>query len=200
MTGTDTDQHGRTPREQLLAAAVEHVAHTGVADVSLRQLATELGSSHRMLIYHFGSKQGLLAAIAGEVERRQREAVAELRLDPGMTPAELARRLWQRFADPRLWPLERLFFELYAQALRGREHTGDFLNQVLEPRLELLAEVHRAHGLPPAAARAHARLGIAVVRGLLLDLLATRDRPGVDQAMALFIDWYERSLDGAGAG
>ena len=36
----------------------------------------------------------------------------------------------------------------------------------------------------------HARLGIAVTRGLLLDLLATGDVAGVDAAMEAFIDVY----------
>lgn len=183
---------GQQSREQLLARAVDYVAREGVADVSLRQLATELGTSHRMLIYHFGSKEGLLAAVVKEVERRQREALAELRLDPSMPPAEIGRRMWRRFADPEMWPLERLFFELYARALQGREHTGDFLRGAMEPWLEQLTELHRSWGAPRATARAQARLGIAVARGLLLDLLATGDRRGVDQAMKLFVDLVER--------
>ena len=39
-----------------------------------------------------------------------------------------------------------------------------------------------ARGLSPMDAPAYARLGVAVVRGLLLDLLATKDREGVDAA------------------
>ena len=44
--------------------------------------------------------------------------------------------------------------------------------------------------MPPAVARAHARLGLAVVRGLLLDLLATGDRAGVDAALDAFASSY----------
>jgi hypothetical protein len=44
-----------------------------------------------------------------------------------------------------------------------------------------------ARGLPADQARATARLGLATVRGLLLDLLATGDRAGVDAALELFI-------------
>jgi AcrR family transcriptional regulator len=171
----------------LLAAALEEAQHAGLADQSLRQLADRLGTSHRMLIYHFGSKQGLLAAVVGEVERRQREVLASLHEDVDISAPDLARQLWKQLADPQMWPQERLFFEVYAQALQHRDHTGDFLDQVLEPWFELLTKVHRA-------ARTQARLGVAVVRGLLLDLLATGDRRGVDQAMRMFIDWYETQL------
>jgi hypothetical protein len=127
-----------------------------------------------------------------ELERRRREALAELMRDPSMTVPELARRLWKRFADPGLWPYEKLFFEVYAQALQGRPHARPLLDAVLEPMFEPLSELHRRQGLSPARARAHARLGVAVTRGLLLDLLATEDRRGVDQAIRLFIDLYER--------
>ena len=44
-----------------------------------------------------------------------------------------------------------------------------------------------ARGIPEPRARAHVRLGIAVTRGLLLDLLATGDREAADQAMDAFI-------------
>jgi AcrR family transcriptional regulator len=188
------DPQQQTQRQALLDGVLELAQEAGLSDQSLRQVAERLGTSHRMLIYHFGSKQGLLAAVVGEVERRQRELLAEIRRDTDLSPADLARRLWKQLRDPRMWPQQRLFFDLYAQALQRREHTGEFLDQVLEPWLELLTSIHRAAGQPPGAARTQARLGVAVVRGLLLDLLATGDRRGVDRAMALFIDWYGEHL------
>jgi len=51
-------------RERLLAAAVGHALDSGIADLSLRQLAAAIGTSHRMLLYHFGSRQGLLPSRA----------------------------------------------------------------------------------------------------------------------------------------
>jgi AcrR family transcriptional regulator len=42
-------------RDTLLRAALAHVVHRGLADLSLRALAEDIGTSHRMLIYHFGS-------------------------------------------------------------------------------------------------------------------------------------------------
>ena len=45
-------------------------------------------------------------------------------------------------------------------------------------------------------ALAQARLGIAVSRGLLLDLLATGDRAAVDAAMEAYIALVEARLDG----
>jgi len=51
-------------------------------------------------------------------------------------------------------------------------------------------------GMPAGPARAHARLGVATTRGLLLDLLGTRDVAAVDAAMKAFIDLYTAWLDG----
>ncbi len=179
-----------TAREKLLQATVDHVATNGIGDLSLRQLAAAIGTSHRMLVYHFGSKEGLLVAVVRAVEDRQREALAAI--DPGSPPAEQARRIWQGLADPAMWPHERLFFELYGQALQGRTHTTDLLDGIVEDMVRPLAEMLIRQGHPAETAPAQARLGVAVVRGLLLDLLATGDREGVDAAMELFIASYER--------
>jgi hypothetical protein len=104
------------------------------------------------------------------------------------------RAWWKHISDPSLWPNERLFFEIYGQALQGRPHTTELLDGIVDDWLDPITEINVSLGLPPSLARAHARLGVAVTRGLLLDLLATCDRAGVDGAMEAFIDVYETWL------
>src|SRR5437764_1005340 len=105
-----------TRREDLLHAAVDYVTAQGLSEISLRQLADALGTSHRMLIHYFGSKDELWAAIIGEVERRQLQLFAQFSsAGDGSVGAQL-RAWWQHISDPALWPAERLFFEVYAQA------------------------------------------------------------------------------------
>ena len=170
-------------RERLLAAAVEQAMQGGIADLSLRELAAAIGTSHRMLLYHFGSREGLLTAVAQAVEEAQRAVVSEW----GITSAN-SRRLWQHFSDPRLWPAERLFFELYAHALLGRPGTEGFLDSAIEPWVSALTPAFvREAGLDEATARAEARLAVAVTRGLLLDLLATGDRVAVTEAFERYL-------------
>jgi AcrR family transcriptional regulator len=178
---------GPTPRERLLAAAMDHVAAHGVGNLSLRGLAAALGTSHRMLSYHFGSREGLLIEVIRTVEAQQRAALAEMLLDEDAPPAETMRRMWRRLADPALWPNERLFFEIYAQALQGSPHALPLLDGIVDLWVEPLTRIAVAQGRPEAEARAEARLGVAVTRGLLLDLLATGDRAGVDAAMERYI-------------
>lgn len=157
----------QAPLSERLAAAVARACAGGISDLSLRQIA---------------------------VEQQQREALTALGADPSLTPTAAAMRMWERFADPALWPLERLFFDLYAQALQGKEHLAGFLDTALEPWFAPTVKAQLARGMPPDQARALARLGVATTRGLLLDLLATGDRAGVDAAMRMFLDWYENAV------
>ena len=176
-----------TPRERLLDRAIDHIARRGLSDLSLRELAAAIGTSHRMLIHHFGSRAGLWAEVVRSVEARQRELLPELLPDPVADPAEAMRAWWRHISDPALWPNERLFFEVYGQALQGRPGTEALLDGIVDTWVEPIAAVNEVAGMAPAEARAHARLGVAVTRGLRLDRLATGDRAGVDAAVESWI-------------
>jgi AcrR family transcriptional regulator len=174
-------------RDRLLAAAVDQAMRDGIADLSLRELAAAIGTSHRMLLYHFGSREGLMNAVVRTVEGAQRAAVSEWGIS-----LFTARRLWQHFSDPQLWPAERLFFELYAHALLGRPGTEGFLDSAIEPWVAALTPaIAQEAGLDGKTARAEARLAVAVTRGLLLDLLATGDHDGVTEAFERYLKHTE---------
>src|SRR5438093_7480177 len=112
---SDRRQPGEA-REKLLAGVIDYVATHGLSDLSLREVAAAIGTSHRMLIYHFGSREGLLVAVVRAVEAAQRALLAEFAADASLSPADVMRTMWRRLADPSLWPSERLFFEIYGQA------------------------------------------------------------------------------------
>ncbi len=179
----------RDARARLLERAIAHIEQRGVSDLSLRELAAAIGTSHRMLIHHFGSREGLWVEVIRAVEQRQRDALAELLPTLGDDLAAAMRAWWRHLADPVLHPNARLFFELYGQALQGRPGTTELLDGIVDDWLEPAVSINVAHGLAPDDARALARLGIAVTRGLLLDLLATGDHAGTTAA---FDAWVER--------
>jgi AcrR family transcriptional regulator len=179
-------------RDRLLAAAVQQASAGGIADLSLRELASAIGTSHRMLIYHFGSREGLLVAVTQAVEVRERTAF----LDSGVTPED-AWATWQRLSEPKMWPQERLFFELYSYALLGRPGTEQFLTEIVEAWVAPIAAALVQMGADPDVARTDARLGVAVARGLLLDLLATGDRAGVGAAYRQFLQLMTHSRPAA---
>jgi AcrR family transcriptional regulator len=95
------------PRARLLAAAVEYLQAHGLGDLSLRELAAAIGTSHRMLIYHFGSKEGLFVAVVQEADKRQRQLLANLFGGDTADFAASARRFWHQLRSPELAPLER---------------------------------------------------------------------------------------------
>ncbi len=184
-------------KQRLLDAVIEHFSAAGLADQSLRRIAEAVGSSHRMLLYHFGSKDGLLLEVAQAVEARTQQQLAAVGLVAGERTDEVVRRMWAYVADPELAAFERLFFALYGRALQGDPAVAPLLQGDIEHWLEandaLLEGVGGdagPAGVPREVARAHARLGLAVVRGLLLDLLATGDRAGVDAALDVFARRY----------
>lgn len=174
-------------RQRLLDRAIDHIAERGVSDLSLRELAAAIGSSHRMLLHHFGSKEGLWVEVIAAVEARQRDLLDAVLPDPLADPAGAMRAWWRHISDERLWANERLFFELYGQALQGRPGTETLLDGIVESWLPPIIAINMAAGMDEPTARAQARLGIAVTRGLLLDLLATGDRASVDAAVERWI-------------
>lgn len=137
-----------------------------------------------MLIYHFGSRERLLAEVVGQIEAAQREALADL-ASAGHDLAGIGRLFWRRISDPALAKAERLFFEIYAQALYGQPWTEDFRATVVAAWVRPVAEILVRHGVPAGEAERRARLGLAATRGLLLDLLLTGDRAAVDEASDL---------------
>jgi AcrR family transcriptional regulator len=182
-------------RQDLLEAVVAELARNGIGDRSLRDIAAAVGTSHRMLIHHFGSRQGLLTEVVRTVEAEQRAFLGEL----DAPPADAMVAMWQRLSDARLWPAERLFYECYARASRGEEPYASLLPGLVDDWLD------RAIAMDPAAAtdadrrraRARARLGLAVFRGLLLDLVGTEDRAGVDAAFEEFRALVDRATASA---
>jgi AcrR family transcriptional regulator len=180
-----------TPAKQsLLDQVVEHFASEGLGDLSLRKIASAIGTSHRMLLYHFGSKSGLLVEVVRAVEARTRAQFADIGGVAGLDTDQVVRATWSLVADPAQGDFERLFFALYGRALQGDEEVRPMLRESIESWLDANALLAAAQGVPPDVARVHARLGLAVTRGLLLDLLATGDRAGVDAALEVYARRY----------
>lgn len=178
---------GHQRRDALLTAAMEHLATRGVSDLSLRELAEALGTSHRMLTYYFGSKDGLLTEIVRAVEAAQRRVWEELIADPGLSEADRPLALWRRLSAPEMEPYVRLFFEIYGQALQGRKPASTLLEGDIESWLRPSVTALVAAGHTEESARTAARLGLAVTRGLLLDQVANGDHAEIQRCYELFL-------------
>jgi AcrR family transcriptional regulator len=169
--------------QRLLDAAIEHFGRHGIGDTSLRGIAEAIGTSHRMLIYHFGSREGLLAEVTSSVEARQR-TIMTATYDAELPPLEAAAKYWEETVEATL-KFGPLFFELAAHAMQGREHAVSLRQELIASWLPPVTELCRAIGLPEDQAETHARLALAAARGLLLDLLVSGDRNEVARSADL---------------
>ncbi len=164
-------------RADLLNGLIDAYADGGIGGRSLREVAEVVGTSHRMLLHYFGSRDELLLAIVEEIERRQTAQLDDLPHEP----AAAIEATWAALHRPELRPFERLFFECYSRAAQGEEPFARMLPAAVDGWLAAVAE--RSEGrVDPALVR----LSLAVTRGLLLDLVATGDDEGVDAAAERF--------------
>jgi AcrR family transcriptional regulator len=174
-------------REQSLQRVMVFAAAEGITGRSLREIAAGAGTSHRMLLYHFGSREGLLAAIVAAIEAQQRAALAEL-ADGADTPQEVMLALWEQVSRAELRPFVRLFFEVFGLVAQGAPGTEGLRETLTAPWLSDAAEV--ADRLGTGTDRAELRLGVAVTRGLLLDLVGGADPDEVDASYRRFVELY----------
>ena len=183
----------RTPNPEIRARlrnqAVDYVLSQGAADLTLRPLAKALKTSARMLIYHFGSREGLMREILARLrERGDADIQAWFRTSKKRrTLPEFLRWYWQRMSAPRARPGLRLVFELYALALR---HPQDYPG-VLEAPLAHWQKLTEQAGVAAQVDTIEATLLLAATRGLLLDLCATGDRARVGSAMKMLAQLVE---------
>ncbi len=175
MTGT---------RDALLHAAVDHVVAHGLADLSLRALADEIGTSHRMLIYHFGSKEGLVTAVVEEIDRRLYAAAWPQAQAKAADPAGASRAVWREVSHPRRRDEQVLMVEMYVAAMRAKPGTEGLAERMND---WVTASESQAGWLGDDAHR-QSRLLAAVVRGLLIDLLTTGDHAGVNDAFERYLE------------
>jgi AcrR family transcriptional regulator len=187
----ESERTSPTGRDGLLEASIDYFAENGIGDVSLRQLAAAIGSSHRMLIYHFGSREGLLTAVVEALEAGEKQILLDMLADDQTDPRVLAWRFWTHVADVGDF-YGPLYYELASHAMRTDDPYGPLRIPNVEMWVDALMELWAGRGRPQefgsseSEARAHSRLNLAVARGLLHDLLLTKDRDHVDEAMARF--------------
>ena len=171
-----------TAREVLLDKAMAHVAAQGMADQSLRELAAAIGTSHRMLIYHFGSREGLLGAVVEAVEQGEHAALLELAASHD-DPFEAGTAFWTRVAD-RAEVFAPLFFELSTHAMRGMPHAAGLRGWLRTGWTDAIRQSYLDLGVAPDRAATLALQSLAMSRGLLFEVAVTGDRAAADLAMA----------------
>jgi AcrR family transcriptional regulator len=173
-------------RAELLREVRAWMVENGVADLSLRRIAADLGTSSRMLIYYFGSKEALIAEAFSSTLREEMATfdvpTSVQDLSAGIT------WMWQALSSPSNEPDFRLFFEVVGLAMNHPDRYGSFAETLVRSWV-LWAERWLVDvGVEPERAGVLATLVVGTVRGVAMDLLSTGDRRRADGAIAVLAE------------
>ena len=180
-------------RDDLLGQIVDHLADSSLAELSFRTLAQSLGVSTYSLVYHFGSREQLIAEIVRAISERQKSA-EPVSDDPGIDLhlAQIRAAFdWQ--LQPENIKLQRLEFEAATiEALDPDNHTYTrntfgFWTQRTERTLLAL-------GLNKADAAIEARILNNLFYGFQYDLVINGDTAAATTAFSLVMERYKEHL------
>ena len=172
-------------KSELLEAAYRYVLEHGLGELSLRPLSAAIGTSPRVLLYLFDSKDELVRALLARARVDELALLAGLRT--GAAPPGLARataEVWDWLAAAEHRALLTLWVEAYARSLVDPEGPwAGFARSTVADWLGTLARAQPAEERDSPAGLARRTLALATLRGALLDLLATGELDRVTAAV-----------------
>ncbi|MEV4153488.1 TetR/AcrR family transcriptional regulator [Nocardia salmonicida] len=172
-------------RAELLAGVVTFIASRGLAELSLRPLAAALGTSSRMLIYYFGTKEELLVQ-ALATQRPDLAAVFADVTDPGQLRDRLISFCELNTAGAESESVRVLLQVLGAACAPDSPYQG-YANDAIAAFVAELAAALRRAGLvrdPEVVAT----LLISGLRGIIQDHVITGDRERTQRAARALVD------------
>jgi len=182
-----------TRRDELISKSLDYFMRHGVAGLSLRPLAEGIGTSARMVVYHFESKDGLITTVMDEVRARIQKSFARVMMDTRKKPAaHLMRAFWTWMIHPSNVQYLRLLFEVQVLAIQNPVRYARYMERTSSGWLDIIESC-----LPPSKEkRVFATLCTAVIDGLLLEYLSTRDKQRTTKALEAFI-WLMKNRESA---
>ena len=154
-------------RDELLQGATDYALERGLIGLSLRPVAAALGTSDRMLLYHFGSKDALVVAVIGEATRRSTEVLRAI--PPARTVRAGVRRMWEAHTIGSLDQCQRLYAQAAASGVLGAEPYRSAVRAGNELWADALRDYLIACGATAAGARRAVPLLDAGLMGFHLD-------------------------------
>ena len=184
---TSAQEQSSSRKAELLELAYAHALEHGLAGMSLRPLADAIGSSPGVLLYCFGSKDGLVRGLLARAREDELALLGAAGAGTGGIP-EVAELTWRWLAAPEHHGLLTLWAEAYGQSLVDPGGPwGGFARRTVDDWLAVLAAAQSPRRRRTRAGAAERTLALAVLRGALLDLLATGDRERTGAAVAAAI-------------
>jgi AcrR family transcriptional regulator len=188
---TTENEPSDSPRKrELLNAAYGFALTNGLADFALRPMAKAIGTSPRVLLFLFGSKDGLTRALLARARQDELAALAALQASQGQTGlAGTGREIWAWLVAPSHRALLSLWLEGYARSLLGEPGPWErFAAETVDDWLALLASRQPANRRRSKHGEADRTVLLAVLRGAMLDVLATGDADRVTRAVERYLD------------
>ncbi|HYF46933.1 MAG TPA: TetR/AcrR family transcriptional regulator [Acidimicrobiales bacterium] len=181
-------------RAELLAGATAWATENGLATLSLRPLAKALGTSDRMLLYWFGSRDGLLAAIAEHAGDALSLALPAVDPDaPPPSPRAWLDGCWALFTDPGIRPAMALLFELDALGARAPGPARDAARGVGDRWIGVVDDALAALGVAEPGRQPLTKVVAGALVGLALDALVRDGLTRPDAAFDVLADLIERA-------
>jgi AcrR family transcriptional regulator len=168
-------------REELAGQATDYVLEHGLVGLSLRPLAAAIGTSDRMLLYHFAGKDDLVATVLRVSNDR---SVADIRaLAPASDVRAAVLGLWATVSAGQVYRCQRVYVEAAALGLFGQEPYVSVVREGNAVWVEAVAEHLVASGLPQSRALRAVALLDAALMGFQLDLPLDAGDPVLAQAV-----------------
>lgn len=167
-------------REEMLERCFQAALEGGSLELSLAALAEGAGTSARMLVYHFGTRDGLERALAERLEEELRARFRALEdAGPGAGVRAAVLEMWDAMIGESVRGLLRLVMDVLHRA-----QAGDPAARALNATQTELWERLLAPRLGADASAALMLLG----QGAAADLLATGDAERGRRAMVTLLD------------
>jgi AcrR family transcriptional regulator len=165
---TSADPAPSLRRDELLDGAVGWVLDHGLAELSLRPLARSLGTSDRMVLYYFGTKDHLVAAVVDRAADRLTDALDLVMAELTTSPKAFVDGLWDLLTAPAAASVVDLFLELFTLTRRHGEPYRSAAARVVRRWLDLATPAVAAMGVSPRRAPGVAAAVVAQLDGALL--------------------------------
>ncbi|MEU2775783.1 TetR/AcrR family transcriptional regulator [Streptomyces sp. NPDC007162] len=183
-------------RRALLAGIRAYVLRNGLADLSLRPLAQALGTSDRMLLYYFGTKERMITEAISLYDRRPLLRARTL-LDTVGTPSDVQglrrflEELWRNFSDPEVRAALPLYLEVMSASVLHPDRYGPVMRDIVTEWTDMLTPILRELGLSEHRSRTEATLLTDASLGLLLAPLADGHWERAETAFHTLLDTLE---------
>jgi AcrR family transcriptional regulator len=177
-------------RQKLLERAVQYVLRHGVGGLSLRPMAKDMGTTARMLIHHFGSKETLVADVLLAIEQGLARRTAAHAGDDRTISVTL-NRMWSETAAPAMDSALRAMFEVWGQALVHPGRHEAFLESLTEPWIDMLRRRFEHAGHHAADAAILSTLAVGAFQGLQLVRLTSGDGARSAAALKILLQWLD---------